>query len=317
MWRTEKSVHHGGTEGTENKIKRKNNKITGWQDGQDGLIQRPTMSLSSSICDPLRYLRFNLLFAVLFGFFAVLPLAAQPAPKLLPGEGLAIAGEDGQVQGFGEAQREAPMGSLAKLVWLRLEGDDWASQSVRFNCTGTWEGHTCWNREGHKKVDLAKALDQSCNLAFLAWIRESAARWERIDGPGVARYRLEEVFGPFLGGRMPAGEGIPAFGPEWIGDGDLLRTSPEAFLAWLLDPAQEGLMRRWRKLALGFLDGVTSTQAWWMKTGTGPVPGAPGETCAWVAGSNGKVTAVLRLPRGRGRVDGLARFRDVLGIPAK
>ena len=54
-----------------------------------------------------------------------------------------------------------------------------------------------------------------------------------------------------------------------------------------------------------------------MKTGTGPVPGAPGETCAWVAGSNGRVTAVLRLPRGRGRVDGLARFRDVLGLPAK
>lgn len=295
MWRTERTVHPGGTEGTETSIQR----------------------FRFFIRDPSRHSRFNLLFAVFFGFFAILPLAAQSAPNLLPGEGLAIAAEGGLVQVYGEAQREAPMGSLAKLVWVRLEGDDWAVKGVTFTCMGNWEGHTCWNREGHKKVDLAKALDQSCNLAFLAWIRESAARWERIDGPGVARYRLEEVFGPFLGGRMPAGEGIPTFGPEWIGDGDLLRTSPEAFLRWLVDPAQEGLMRRWRKLTLGFLGSISKTQGWWMKTGTAPVPGAPGETCAWVAGSNGKVTAVLRLPRGRGRVDGLARFRDVLALPAK
>ena len=88
-------------------------------------------------------------------------------------------------------------------------------------------------------------------------------------------------------------------------------------LEWLLDPTQDQLLSQCRRLlVVGFREQF-KLDSWWMKTGTGPVPGAPGETCAWVAGSNGRVTAVLRLPRGRGRVDGLARFRDVLGLPAK
>jgi len=228
---------------------------------------------------------------------------------------LAIAVEGEAIRVYGEAQQESPMGSLAKLVWLRLEGDDWAARGVTFKCTGTLGPYTCWLREGHKRVDLAKALNESCNLAFLTWIQESAAAWVRMEGPSAARFRLEEVFGPFLGNRLPPGEDLPRFGPEWVGDGDLLRTSPEAFLRWLLDPAQESLLHRWRKLALGFLDHVTTEGRWWMKTGTAPVPGSPGATYAWVAGSNGRVTAVLRLPRGKGRSEGLARFRALLDIP--
>jgi hypothetical protein len=54
---------------------------------------------------------------------------------------------------------------------------------------------------------------------------------------------------------------------------------------------------------------------WWINTGTAPVPGDPGSTSAWAAGSNGSITAVLHLPRGRGKADGLDRFRAVMMIP--
>jgi len=263
----------------------------------------------------------------LLGFVCVLsfPLLAQApaeapkpeAPVLMPGEGLAAAGPDGIIQTYGEATRETPMGSLAKLVWMRLEGDEWSTLGVEFKCTGEWNGHHCWLAKGHGRVDLGKALQESCNLAFLAWVQMSAERWRHYYGEGVSRVRLEEVFGPFLGNRLKPGDGLPAFGPEWIGDGDLLRTSPEAMLKWMLDPHQEEAMGSYRRHLLGFLGTMVRNTSWWAKTGTAPVPGAPGETSAWVAGSNGSVTCVLRLPRGKGRSDGLARFRTLMKIPGK
>jgi hypothetical protein len=54
-----------------------------------------------------------------------------------------------------------------------------------------------------------------------------------------------------------------------------------------------------------------------MKTGTAPVISDPSATSAWVVGSNGRVFAVLHLPRGRGKAEGLARFQALMGISAK
>lgn len=252
------------------------------------------------------------------GFFmaAALGLAQQSGPALLPGEGLAIASTvDGSCHAWGEASKEGPMGSLAKLAWLRLEGDEWELREVRFTCTGTWKGHRCWKPEGHgKKLTLGKALDQSCNLAFLAWIQDSSARWQQLLGDGAARARLEEAFAPFLGRRMPPGEGLPDFGPAWIGDGELLQTSPEAFARWLADPAQDDLISRWRRLSFGFTWGKNTRGRWCMKSGTAPVPGDASASSAWVAGTDGDVVVVLHLPRGKGRSDGFARFREIMGI---
>jgi hypothetical protein len=53
-----------------------------------------------------------------------------------------------------------------------------------------------------------------------------------------------------------------------------------------------------------------------VKTGTAPVPGSPGATCAWAAGGNGLVIAVLLLPRGHGKQEGLERFRALLETAA-
>ena len=253
--------------------------------------------------------------AVPAALLAAPPVPPLPAP-LEPGEGLAVLQADGSVRLSGEAEREQPMGSLAKLVWLKLEGAEWSAQGLEFRCTGTLDGHACWLKTGHKRVDLRKATRESCNLAFLAWAQASAARWRKEYGESVARYRLEEAFGPFLGRRLPPGDSLPVLGPEWIGDGELLRTSPKAFLAWLARDDQEPLRILARRLLTNEFTGFYDESRWWFKTGTGPVLGEAA-TSAWVVGSDGRTLAVLHVPRGRGKVEGLARFRAVMGLPPR
>ena len=240
------------------------------------------------------------------------PTTLPPRVPLEPGEGLALGPfKDGDKK-HGEADREFPMGSLAKLVWLRLEGTEWAARDVRFVCKGSWEGVPCWKREGHGKVDLGKALQESCNLAFLAWARMSVQRWAEESGEGSVSVRLEEAFRPFLGNRMPGGDGVPKLDQAWVGDGALLRTTPTAMLAWMEEPAQEGL----HSLCLRYLGNILQDPigSWWIKTGTAPVIGDPGATSAWVVGGNGMGFAVLHLPRGRGKAEGVARFKAVMGL---
>lgn len=206
------------------------------------------------------------------------------------------------------------MGSLAKLVWLRIEGTEWGARDLRFTCKGSFEGLPCWKREGHGRVNLSKALQESCNLAFLVWARMSVQRWAQESGEGSVAVRLEEAFRPFLGNRMPViPDGtVPQLGLEWVGDGTLLRTSPSAMLAWLEEPAQEGLHQAClRHLGNILQDPIGS---WWIKTGTAPVIGDPGATSAWVVGGNGLGFAVLHLPRGRGKAEGTARFKAVMGL---
>jgi hypothetical protein len=237
---------------------------------------------------------------------ALVALTARAGePRLLPGEGLAVLGPDGGVATYGEAERPAPMGSLAKLVWLDREGEAWERDSVRYRCTGKQGAWSCWNREGHGDVDLAQACQASCNLAFLAWARASLARAGARQGEGAARARLEAAFAPFLEGRMPEGDRLPALTPEWIGTGQLLRTRPAAFLRWLADPARAALRARCRRLLPEGADG-------WVKTGTAALPGDPLGTCAWAAGQDGDRLVVLRVPLGRGKREGLARYRALL-----
>jgi hypothetical protein len=236
---------------------------------------------------------------------------AVPAPVLRTGEALVIGGGDGKVHAFGEARTESPIGSLAQLVWLRLEGDEWAAQDRVFKCKGSMGSHHCSLAKGHGKVDLKKATEENCDLAFLAWALASSEDWLRSYGEGAARTRLAEVFEPFLGKRLPPGEELPELTMAWAGQGDLLRASPEALLVWLQDPAQAELLSRCRRLLLNFLVETYKPDAWWLKHGTGD------GVAAWVVGSNGYVSAVLRVPRSQGRIADLARFREVMGIGAK
>ena len=249
------------------------------------------------------------------------PTPGLAAPILQPGEGFAWASADGTFKDFGEDTKEAPMGSLAELLWLRIEGEEWASRVVSFKCKGELNGIHCSNPKGHGKVDLAKATIESCNLAFLVWSMESAERWKKDYGEEVARYRLEHFFKPFLGTRLKPGDTLPALGPEWIGDGDLLRTTPLAMAKWLADPEQEPLLPLCKRLMGGIFDGwITKGSDWWFKTGTAPVLSAlndPSGTSAWVAGSNGERSVVLHLPKGRGKAEGLARMKEILLLPKK
>ncbi len=240
-----------------------------------------------------------------------------PVPVLQPGEGLALTIGDGEVHTYGEARREVPMGSLALLVWMRLEGSEWASRSVQFKCTGASGPSTCSNRKGHGKVDLSKALREDCNLAFLSWIAQAQVGWKFDYGEAAARARLEEVFAPFLGRRLPTGDGLPPMTAAWLGDGDLLRTSPEAFLRWLMEPEQSGVVTFGQRFLAGFwvdFRNLMGKEDWWFKTGTSSAPGDPKAAGTWVAGGRGLALVVLHLPQGQGKEEAMARIRKILGL---
>jgi hypothetical protein len=246
------------------------------------------------------------------------PTPGFSAPVLQPGEGFAWASADGTFKDFGEDSKEAPMGSLAELLWLRLEGEEWAARMVSFKCKGELSGLHCWNRKGHGKVDLAKAMVESCNLAFLVWSTESAERWKKDYGEGAARYRLDQVFRSFLGNRLKPGETLPVLGPEWIGDGDLLQTTPLAMAKWLADVEQEPVYNLCKRLLSGAFDGwITKSADWWFKTGASSGPVDSSATFTWVVGSNGERSVVLHLPKGRGKMEALARMKEILLLPKK
>lgn len=247
---------------------------------------------------------------------AAAPPPAAPVAPLLPGEALALTGPDGQTYRFGDSAREYPMGCLAELAWLKLEGSEWGSQDVLFKCTGSWAGHACWLPKGHGRIDLGQALQGNCSLAFLAWSQASVGRWLQDYGPGPARARLEEAFAPFLGDRMPPGEDLPALTPEWVGEGELLRTSADGMLQWLMDPAQDTTIRMARRLLLSFREFNIKQNVWWITSGAAPAGADPAHGSAWAVGGNGQVIAVLHLPVGQGKAEGLARFRAVLMVPA-
>lgn len=263
---------------------------------------------------------------VLATLAATLCLAAQPAPaemkppSLRPGEGFAITLGDGVVRAYGDAKQEAPMGSLAQLVWLRLEGSEWSGQGVQFKCTGAAGPFICSKRDGHGRVDLGKALHENCQLAFLFWIANTQEQWKSDYGEAAARVRMEDVFAPFLGRRLRTGETLPPLAATWVGDGDLLRTTPEAFLRWLMEPEQSEVVNIGKRFLAGNwveVKELFGKEGWWFKVATAPVPGDPSATAAWVAGGRGQVLVVLHLPRSRGDQEGMARLREILGLKGR
>jgi hypothetical protein len=254
--------------------------------------------------------------------FSALVLAAQsaapnpPAP-LQPGEGLAVATAGGEVFCYGDSAREYPLGGLAEFPWLRLEGQEWGAMALGYKCTGSQDGHPCDLPKGHGKVDLAKAFQGNCSLAFLAWGRAMVPMWVRDLGEGAARFQLEEAFSPFLGNRMPPGDGLPPITPAWVGEGDFLRASTEGMLRWLIDPAQDTTLRLAKRLVLSFRDFTIKGKDWWVVTATAPTAADPAACTSWAVGSNGQIVGVLHLPQGTGRAASLARFQAIFKVPVE
>ena len=267
-------------------------------------------------------MRRPLLRAMVAVLLALLPLLAQPAasreptlspPLLRAGEGLAIAfGEEART--YGDVRTEGPMGDLAKLVWMRMEGAEWAAMGVEFRCKdATAPGHS----KAHGRLNLGRALQEDCEPAFLAWIADARLRWQRDYEDAAARIRLEEVFRPFLGRRLPAGEKLPVFTESWLGTGDLLRTSPEGLLRWLMEPEQAEVVVFGKRFLAGQwveVKELFGQDGWWFKTATAAVLGDATATSAWVVGGRGSVLLVFRMPRGKGRPDAEARVRAILGL---
>lgn len=236
-------------------------------------------------------------------------LAVASLPPLQPGEALAVADRRGEVQLQGDARRAGPLGDLACLPWLRLEGFVWGSSKVDFHCKGQAGDLACTTPKGHGRLDLRRAFERNCRLALLAWIRASAVRWEKLEGSAIARLRLLETFGPFLGKRLPAGEALPAFGLAWAGAGDLLQASPESLAGWLADPAQETAASLFQRYGAGFFEGTFSAEPSWAYVGG--AEGAEGPA-TWVVVGRREAVAVLRLPGAQGREQALRRAEAIL-----
>lgn len=245
---------------------------------------------------------------IALGLSVCLLQGAAP-PALRPGEGLALATTQGSLRLLGEAKLEGPLGDLVCLPWLRLEGFAWSSGKLTYACKGSEQGVGCSTPKGHGRVDVREALERNCRLALLGWINRSAAGWAKMEGPVVARMKVQETFEPFLGKRMPAGEEMPQFGSEWAGEGVLLRASPESLARWLADPSQESADSMFRRYGAGFFEGDVGSYAGWVYVGC--ADRGPG-VCTWVAGGQRGQAAVLRIPGAPGRVEALRRFRELL-----
>jgi hypothetical protein len=253
------------------------------------------------------------------GLMAQTP-ALEPALRL--GEGLAVVVGAGEIKEWGEAASLSSMGNLAKILWLRLEAGEWDSMGLETSCKGELNGIRCDNPKGHGRVDLAKSFKEDCNVAFSVWANMSLERWKRDYGASGARLRMNEVFGPFFGDRLPKEPALPDnFGAEWFAAGQLLQSSPSMLAQWLSRPAQERLLAACRNYVLGFGDFVSAkSDRWWIKVSEAPMPQGEDGKVLWVMGANEEPSTrmvILRItaaPNGMTKKDAEARFRTVMNI---
>jgi hypothetical protein len=240
----------------------------------------------------------------------MLALAAAEPPALRPGEGLAFASLGGKTEGRGEAASQGPLGDLSGLLWLRLEGFDWSSRRVAYKCSGREGDLVCTLAKGHGRVDLGKAFERNCRLAFVSWIRQSAVLWSRLEGDAAARIKLEEVFGAFTGPRFPKGDQLPAWGLDWVGEGDLFRASPVSLATWLADTSQDAVSGLFKRYGSGFFEGDVGDDRGWAYVGHA---GAGSAVWTWVAAGQSGHVAVMRIPGTLDRAAALLRFREAAG----
>jgi hypothetical protein len=232
--------------------------------------------------------------------------AKPAAPKLAPGEALVVADADGKIMAYGDEQAEHPIGPLAQIVWLKMAGAEWGSLEVYYVCSDP----ACQPPKGHGRVDLKKALHEDCDAAFLYWANWVREDWVRIEGEGLTRMKTISTFAPFLGERFKGDGPMPMYGPEWIGRGELLRSTPTAFMAWYADPQNSEVRTRLREMLGGFFHGLLDRKSWWFKPAASPAG-------TWVLGSDGRTAALLYMPIPETATTATDRLKVLMGLPVK
>ena len=239
-------------------------------------------------------------------FAALAAVAPAQAPQLKPGEALVVQDADGKLQAWGDVKTERPLGEMAKLVWLKMAGADWAAVDVYWDC----KNPACQPPKGHGHVNLAKAFREDCDDAFLYWANWERREWVEQEGEGVARMQLMETFGPFVGDRVPKEGPLPDFTPEWMGRGDLLQAPPGLFLAWLGAPENHQLLAMSRDYLKGFFASALDSRKWWFKPGV----------CSqgtWVLAGDGQSAALLFIAMPQTPKEAVARMQAALGLGKK
>lgn len=242
---------------------------------------------------------------LLVSLCAAAPARAQ-APQLKPGEAFLTLDSDDKLKTWGDAKTPRPLGELAKLVWLKMAGPDWASLDVYWDCRNP----ACRPPKGHGRVDLKKAFREDCDEAFLYWANWERKDWVEQQGEGITRMQLLTAFGPFVGARVPKDGPLPEFTPDWMGRGDLLQASPETFLAWLGNADNRGVLTMSREFLTGFFTVTFDTKKWWFKPGV----------CSqgtWVLAGDGRSEALLFISMPETPKDAVQRMKEIMGLGKK
>ena len=242
---------------------------------------------------------------LLASFVAAAPASAQ-APQLKPGEAFLTLDAEGKLHGWGDTKTPRPLGEMAKFAWLKIAGADWASLDVYWDC----KNPACLPPKGHGRVDLKKAFREDCDDAFLFWANWERKDWVEHQGEEITRMQLVTTFAPFLGNRLPKEGPLPEFTPEWIGRGDLLQATPEAFLAWIGTPENQGVLTMSRQFLAGFFAVTFDTKKWWFKPGV----------CSqgtWVLAGDGQSEALLFISMPELAKDAVQRMKEIMGADKK
>ena len=207
-----------------------------------------------------------------------------------------LAGET--VSPAAEAAVPRPVGSLQKpwvvAAWAEAHPD---AAPPLLDCT---KASGCWRPSGHGRVDLPRALAQSCNAYFLALARATPeeARARALESAG---FELERPLSP---------EATIGLGPL----ASLPRIAPAALLRAYRDllaepwPAHDDLRRAlvdgMRAAALDGTGAPLGRRGWLVKTGTVPsLEGRPLATSGWAlaASAGGESLSLALLSDGTGR----------------
>lgn len=207
-----------------------------------------------------------------------------------------LAGET--VSPAAEAAVPRPVGSLQKpwvvAAWAEAHPD---AAPPLLDCT---RASGCWRPSGHGRVDLSRAIAQSCNAYFLALARATPEE-DRARALESAGFEMRRPLAPEASIGLGPLEALPRIAPA-----ALLRAYRDLLAhPWpARDDLRRALLDGMRAAALDGTGATLGRRGWLVKTGTVPsLEGRPFATSGWAlaAAAGGESLSLALLAEGTGR----------------